>query len=49
VSEIAEKYKKSAFQVILRWGLDRGYVVIPKATEKELLKENFNIFDFKLT
>jgi len=49
VMEIAEKYKKSAFQVLLRWGLDRGYAVIPKSSEKDLLKENFNIFDFKLT
>ena len=45
----AEKYKKTPMQVILRWGLDRGHVVIPKATSRDHLEENFNIFDFKLT
>jgi len=45
---MAEKYKKSPFQVILRWGLDRGHIVIPKSTDIKYLEENFNIFDFKL-
>jgi len=45
---MAEKHKKSPFQIVLRWGLDRGHVVIPKCTERKHLEENFNIFDFKL-
>jgi len=49
VKDLAEKYKKTPLQIILRWGLDRGHVVIPKATSLEHLEENFNIFDFKLT
>lgn len=46
---MAEKHTKSPFQIVLRWGLDRGHVVIPKGTERKHLEENFNIFDFKLT
>jgi len=46
---LAEKFKKTPVQIVLRWGLDRGHVVIPKATERKHLEENFNIFDFKLS
>lgn len=45
---IAEKYKKSTAQVILRWLTQRGVVAIPKSVLKERMEENFNIFDFKL-
>ena len=45
---IAQKYKKSVAQIILRWLTQRGIVVIPKSTHKERIIENFNIFDFKL-
>jgi aldehyde reductase len=44
VIEMAGKYKKTPFQIVLRWGLDRGHVVIPKATaERKHINENFNI------
>ena len=45
---IAQKYKKSVAQIILRWLTQRGIVVIPKSTHKERIIENFNIFDFEL-
>ncbi|WP_321518980.1 aldo/keto reductase [uncultured Bacteroides sp.] len=45
---IAQKYKKSVAQIILRWLTQRGIVVIPKSTHKERIVENFNIFDFEL-
>lgn len=45
---IAEKYKKSVSEVILRWMTQRGIVAIPKSVHKERFIENFNIFDFEL-
>lgn len=46
---IAEKYGKTAAQVILRWHLQRGIVVIPKSTHIERMKENLDVFNFELT
>ncbi len=46
---IAQKHNKSVAQVILRWHLQRGIVVIPKSTHFERMQENFNVFDFSLT
>ena len=48
VSEIAAKYGKTPAQVMLRWNIQRGVVVIPKSTHIERMEENFNVFDFKL-
>lgn len=49
LKEIGEKYGKTPAQVILRWHLQRGIVVIPKSTHVERMEENFNVFDFELT
>ena len=43
MQKIADKYKKSIAQIILRWLLQRNIVRI------ERLKENFNVFDFELS
>ncbi len=48
LSEIGKKYGKTAAQVILRWHIQRGIVVIPKSTHIERMCENFNVFDFEL-
>lgn len=47
--EIGKKYGKTAAQVILRWHIQNGVVVIPKSTHKERMEENFNVFDFALS
>lgn len=49
LNAIGKKYGKTAAQVILRWHLQRGVVVIPKSTHVERMEENFNVFDFELT
>lgn len=49
LTEIALHHKKSAAQVILRWHLQRGIIVIPKSSNHKRIKENSEIFDFELT
>lgn len=49
LKNIGNKYGKTLAQVILRWHLQRGVVVIPKSTHYERMVENFNVFDFKLS
>lgn len=49
LTEIAKQYGKSVAQVILRWLTQRNVVALTKSTHKERMKENFNIFDFKLS
>lgn len=49
LTEIGAKYGKSAAQVILRWNVQRGVVVIPKSVHKNRMEQNINIWDFQLT
>jgi 2,5-diketo-D-gluconate reductase A len=49
LAEIARQYGKTVGQVVLRWNVQRGIVVIPKSVRKERMTENFNIFDFELS
>ena len=49
VMKIGEKYGKTAAQVMLRWNIQRGVIVIPKSTHIERMRENFDVFDFTLS
>lgn len=49
LKEISEKHNKSIGQVMLRWNVQRGVVVIPKSTHVERIKENMDIWDFALS
>lgn len=46
---IAEKYAKSVNQIILRWDIDTGCIPIPASSSEAHIKENADVFDFKLT
>lgn len=48
IAPIAAKYNKSIPQVILRWLVQQGIVIIPKSSNKDRLKENISVFDFSL-
>ena len=48
LQKIAEKHHKTTAKVMLRWFLQRNYVVIPKSIHKNRLMENFDVFDFEL-
>ena len=49
LQKIAAVHGKTVGQVILRWNVQRGVVVIPKSTHKERIEENIDIWDFTLT
>lgn len=49
LTQIGDKYSKSAAQVVLRWNVQRGVVVIPKSVHRSRMEQNFDIWDFKLT
>ncbi|VIO94331.1 Uncharacterized protein BM_BM6484 [Brugia malayi] len=48
ILKLAEVYHKSSAQVVLRWGIQRGLVVIPKSVTEKRIIENVKIFDFEL-
>ena len=48
-TKLAKKYKKTNVQIILRWHIQMGHIIFPKTSNPVHLKENFEIFDFKLT
>jgi 2,5-diketo-D-gluconate reductase A len=48
VGEIAKKHGKSPAQVMIRWQLDEGIIVIPKSVHAERIRQNFDVFGFAL-
>ena len=47
--KLAQKYHKSAVQIILRWHIQEGNIGLPKATSEEHIKSNIAVFDFALS
>ena len=48
INKIAKAHNKSAAQVIIRWHIQKGFSVIPGASNPDYIKENIDVFDFSL-
>ena len=48
MEEVSAKHDRTPGQVVLRWHLQNGLVVIPKSSNRERLAQNFDVFDFQL-
>lgn len=49
IKDLAQKYEKSPAQIILRWHNQKGVIVIPGSKNPDHIKDNLNIFDFRLS
>jgi len=49
VADAAAAHEKTPAQVVLRWHLQKGFIVFPKSVRRERLEENFDVFDFELS
>ena len=47
--DIAHRYNKSTSQILIRWCLQKGVIVIPKSSQKDHIKENAEVFDFNIS
>jgi diketogulonate reductase-like aldo/keto reductase len=45
---IAQKYRKSVPQLLIRWGLQHGFIEIPKSAKPDHIRENADVFDFEI-
>lgn len=48
-AELGKKYRKSSAQIILRWHIQAGNIVIPGSKSPDHIRDNFDLFDFALT
>lgn len=49
ILKLAQRYYKSPAQILIRWALQEGFIVIPKSSNKERIYENINVFDFTIS
>ncbi|KAG6068386.1 hypothetical protein E4U32_000855 [Claviceps aff. humidiphila group G2b] len=49
LTAVADKYKKSAAQILVRYALQKGWVPLPKSGNEERIKQNADVFDFALS
>ncbi len=49
IISLATKYSKTPAQLMIRWGIEHGLVVIPKSTREERIRENSQVFDFDIS
>lgn len=49
IKEIGEEYNKTSAQIILRWQIQAGYIVIPGSSNPDHIAENYDIFTFELS
>jgi diketogulonate reductase-like aldo/keto reductase len=47
--DLAKKHSKTPSQILLRWGLQKDFVVLPKSVTHSRIEENRNIYDFELS
>lgn len=48
IKRVAQKHQKSPAQVLLRWGVQQSFIVVPKSERPERIQENAQIYDFEL-
>ncbi len=48
ITDLAKEHGKTPAQVVIRWHLDSGLLVIPKSSHEARIRENFDVFDFQL-
>lgn len=49
ITQLAKKYNKSNAQILIRWSLQAGHVVIPKSKNPDRIRENADVYDFVLS
>lgn len=49
MKEIASKYNKDVAQICIKWCLQNGVLPLPKTSDKDRMKSNLNVFDFKIS